>query len=619
MASSLQLIGKVRALKRLRDERRREKAERRARQRESSTSTAPKLNTDSVLHAYADDPQGFCEAFLCTRLGKAVQAFRLWAKQGELAKAVNLYRRVACRSGHKIGKSALAAALAIWWACTHGSARVILTAPTERQVKLALWFEIRRFWTNSPRLREIMPEPALAPQTGVRWADGRELIGFTARDADAVSGPGGPEVLVVVDEASGVPREVWEALQGVRAGGGKVLALGNPTQTSGWFFDAFHERRDGWNLHFISSLETPNCTIAPNTVPGLADLDFVAEIKADYGEDSPTYAVRVLGQFPTNVANAVIGLGLVESARLLWEEDVPESGPLDLGVDVARMGDDFSAVCARRGLRLYSPAYFEKEHKLSAVVNGYDSKKVTGMVLQVMRTMRRGKERVRIKIDATGGYGGAVFDELIAQIEAGDLDDAVEVIEVNVSNSASDKTKWPKRRDEIWFNGRAWFKAGGVIYPDPKLESELMAPTYAPTALGQNKVESKEETKKRLGRSPDRADAALLAMFEPPLDQDESDDDDAHVRGSEWGDSGDRSWGRGVQTATETQWLPKKRRSHASGERLKLLSPLRRRESLRVGRRRSFERRRWTPTTATSVSRRTSAIGSSLTIASAAY
>jgi phage terminase large subunit len=629
MASSLALIGRVRALQRLRDQIRQDRRERKARKlaREQQAAEGPPLTTETVLYDLADDPQGFCERFLRVRSGPKIEAFRLWAKQGDLAKAVAVHRRVACRSGHKIGKSKLAAALAIWWACTRGNARVILTAPTERQVKAALWYEVRQFWANSPELRSIMPEPALAPQTGVRWSDGRELFGFTARDADAVSGPGGPEVLVIVDEASGVPKAVWEALQGVRAGGGKVLALGNPTQVSGWFFDAFHERRDGWDLHHISSLETPNCTIAPNTVPGLADLDFAKEIENDYGLDSPAYAVRVLGKFPENVANAVIGLGLIELARMRWDTEAAEAddSPLDLGVDVARMGDDFSAVAARRGLWLFSPAYFEKEHELKAVVNGYDTTKVTGLVLQVMAKLRRGKERVRIKIDATGGYGGAIADRLWEMINAGELDDRVEVIEINVSVSASDKTRWPRRRDEIWFNGREWCKAGGALYRDAMLESELMAPIYAPTVTGQNKVESKDETKKKLGRSPDRADAALLAIYEPPVERRKDSDDVAHVA-SRWdGFDDDRSWGAGYNSDVwrgDQQWLSKKRRS-ASGARaarmLRQSSPRRANASSRVGHRPHFERLRSRLMRATSAPPHRSAIGCSVTTEFAAF
>jgi len=266
MTSSLAILGRVKALKRMgaeiRERRRLVREAERAKYTDAKSWSG--LDLDSIVREYADDPEGFCRDFLICKdtLGVA-QPFQLWEAQRKAACAVVKCRRVARRSGHKVGKSKLAAGLVIWWVCTRSMARGILTAPTSRQVKKALWFEIRRFWQESPKLREIMPEPALEPETGVRWSDGRELFGFTASSADKVSGPGGPAVFVVVDEASGVPRDVWEALQGIRAGGGKVLALGNPTQTSGWFYDAFNERRDGWDLDKIAKYQAEYaCSVA---------------------------------------------------------------------------------------------------------------------------------------------------------------------------------------------------------------------------------------------------------------------------------------------------------------------------------------------------------------------
>lgn len=473
---------------------------------------------NSILTEYADDPIGFCRDWLaCKDIDGVAQPFELWDAQQKTARAVVSNRRTARRSGHKVGKSKLAAGLALWWVLTHAMARGILTAPTSRQVKKALWYEIRRFWTESPMLREIMPEPALEPETGVRWPDGRELFGFTASSADKVSGPGGPNVFIVVDEASGVPRDVWEALQGIRAGGGKVLALGNPTQTSGWFYDAFNERRDGWDLDKISSCDTPNYIQGRQVIPGLADREFVEEEANDYGADSPTYAVRVLGEFPLQVANAVIGLGAIEAARSRWEEALDDDfAPLELGVDVARFGDDDSACAARVGLKLYSPAWFEKQKGVKAVVNGYNSIAVAGMVVQCLGTVRNPGQRVRIKLDCTGGFGEPVAEQLRALKATDGLGDPklIEIIEVNFAGQSSDPEKYPVIRDELWFGGRAFFAEGGAMYPDPKLESELVAPTYAPDIKGRNKVEKKSETKKRLGRSPDRADAALLAILQ---------------------------------------------------------------------------------------------------------
>lgn len=515
MSTVVANIKRLRALKKLRTTLRAERASRRAALR--TVTASPNTDPGPKASDYFDDPQGFCETFLAYRHGRELRSFRLWAKQGDLAKAVLAFRRVACRSGHKVGKSALGAALAIWWACTRPSARVILTAPTGRQIKKAIWYEVRRFWHSSPKLRAIMPTPPLQPETGVRWEDGRELFGFSAENADAVSGPGGPEVFIVIDEGSGVSREVWQALQGIRAGGGKVLALGNPTQTVGWFFDAFHEKRAGWSLHVISSTDTPNFIEGREVIPGLAMREHEEEVRLDSGVDSPEYAVRVLGNFPTLVGNAIIGLGLIETARALWDESEPPDGnTVDLGVDVARYGDDHSAVCGRIGLKLFTPLWFEKTHQIRAVVNGYDAIKVANLVVQCLAKLPTEGRRVRIKIDDTGEWAGPLMVELRLRQDKGDLDPNISIVGVEFAGESSNPDKFPVVRDELWFGAaRPWFSAGGAIYPDPKLESELMAATYAPDVKGRNKVEPKRDIKKRLGRSPDRADAALLAIYEP--------------------------------------------------------------------------------------------------------
>lgn len=520
MTNPLTLINRVQTLKRTGARLRKERAERRAARQ--TVAAKPTSRTGPEPLAYENDPSGFFRAFLRHRYGRDVRPFELWSKQDRLALAVLEHRRVACRSGHKTGKTVLASALAIWWALTRPNARVLMTAPTERQVKKALWGETRQFWANSPLLQEFMPEPALSPETGVRWKDGRELFGFTAKSADAVSGPGGPDVLVIIDESAGVPREVWEALQGVRAGGGKVLALANPTQTSGWFFDAFHDKRVGWHLEDISVTETPNFIEGREVIPGLSAREFEQEVRDDYGVDSPQYATRVLGKFPPNVGNAVIGFGLIEAARKAWalatgdEGDGLELGPtIDLGVDVARFGDDDSAIAARSGLALYSPAWFEKEHGIRPVVNGYDAVKVAGLAMACLRALDTKGKRIRIKVDCTGGYGEPVVSQLHALQSGGDLDADAQIVPINFSGESSDSEKYPVLRDELWFGARPWFREGGAMYPDPKLESELMAATYALDLKGRNKVEPKKEIKKRLGRSPDRADAALLAIYEP--------------------------------------------------------------------------------------------------------
>lgn len=447
--------------------------------------------------------------------------FDLWSRQVELALSVLVHPRSAARSGHKVGKTELAAALLLWWCCTRVNARGIFTAPTLRQVEEALWAAIRRLTeVANERGYNLFPEVALSPSTGIRWEDGRRLFGFTASHPDKVSGPSGANILFVLDEASGIEAGIWEAVQGILAGtdvdSGRVLAIGNPTQPSGWFFNAFNDKRAMWNGGAplrISCMESPNVLAGRMVIPGLVGPDYVRQMAEEYGVDSPTYQYRVLGDFPTNASNQVIGLGIIEAALGRWNEMADEGRTLYIGVDVARFGDDYSACSARRGQKLFSPKWFA-DNGVKAVVNGYDSQKVAGVVLQCIRALRRPGEPVRVNIDAAGGYGGPVGDWLRDLQERQQLDEFITFSDIQVAERSSQPENYPRLRDELWFTGREFFRDGGALYPDPALETELIAPTYSPTVKGQNQVEQKLETKKRLGRSPDRADSALLAIYD---------------------------------------------------------------------------------------------------------
>ncbi len=414
--------------------------------------------------------------------------------------------------------------LLLWWCTTRVNARGIFTAPTIRQVEEALWAAVRRLIeVATKRGYGIFPDVGLSPSTGARWPDGRRLFGFAASHPDKVSGPSGANILFVLDEASGIEAGIWQAVQGILAGtdehSGRVLAAGNPTQPSGWFYDAFNEKRTLWGNPFrISCVDTPNVVAGKVLIPGMVGPTYPAEQAEEYGEDSPIYQVRVLGDFPTSASNQVIGLGLVEGALERWHDEsiTDDCASLELGVDVARFGDDDSAVAARRGLRLYTPAWFEKEQNIKAVANGYDSIRVAALVAQCIKALHRPGERIRVKVDVTGGFGEPVCAQLAAMRKQGDLPEQLQVVHVNFAAASSDPSTYPVLRDELWFNGRRALKEC-AMYRDPKAESELIAPTYAPDMQGRNKVEKKRDTKKRLGRSPDRADAVLLAAYEPGL------------------------------------------------------------------------------------------------------
>ncbi len=423
---------------------------------------------------------------------REVLRVRPWRRQAEVLELVARHPWVAARSGHKVGKSTSAAVLALWWVLTRPRGRVVLTAPADHQVKNILWPELRRLYRQAatPLGGKLYDDH----RSGLKYDDGREVLGLTTNEAERIAGLSSPNLFFVVDEAAGYPEELFEAVFGNLAGGGKVLLLGNPTRTSGTFYEAFHQKRDLWATAHISSLESPCITNAEPCVPGLATPEWAVRAKAQWGgEESPIYQVRVLGEFPRQAENAVIGLEVVEAATRRWAE-TPDGGTLELGVDVARYGDDRSVIFPRRGKKAFKPV----------VLRSMDVVEVAGKALEAARALAKPGEKPVVKVDEIG-IGAGVADILKRSGE-------VLVVAVNVAEHARAEG-YAKLRDQLWFSLRDWLAEGGAIPPEPELEAELVAPTYTFDAQGRAKVEAKDQIKRRLGRSPDLADALALAVW----------------------------------------------------------------------------------------------------------
>lgn len=462
---------------------------------------------------YRDDPAGF---------GEEIFGLRFWSGQRRVLDGVCRNPRTATRSGHKTGKTLDLAVLAWWWCCTRAVGRVILMAPTGRQVKKLAWRDVRRLWRVAKARGFRLPEPALAPDTGVQWPDGREIIGFSTDDAENIGGFSGAELLFLVDEASGVKQEIFDALQGNLAGGAWFALFGNPTQNSGQFFDCFHSERSGWQRFHLSSEECAAENVGDARIDGLAVQSWVDDRRRVWGTQDPRYQVRVAGDFARSSTNTVVSLGALEAAYQR-HGSVDPSRDLTIGVDVARFGDDDSVVRPVLGL-VALPAM---------QVSGYDSIEVAALVKQTVLAKRQPGGRVSIRIDAGGGYGGGVADQLRSWRDDGSLGEFVELLEVSPSEAADDPDQHYRKRDQLWFGIRDWLEAGGSIDKDaepPELEEDLLAPTYGfNRANGAMKVEGKDEIKKRIGRSPDQGDALALAVMATPSTLDGSADIDSFI------------------------------------------------------------------------------------------
>lgn len=448
-----------------------------------------------LLQRWGRDPSAYAREVLGTEP---------WSRQIEILEAVCEHSRVAVRSGHKVGKSRCAAILAHWWVSTRPGAWVIMTSSSGRQVKSILWAEFRKLYTAA--LFPLGPLPALDPNAGWELDDGRRVQGFSTDTPERMAGISGENVLFILDEASGIPEPIFEAIEGNRAGGARCVMFSNPTQTSGTFYDAFHTKKQFWKGIVLSSEDTPNVKAGKIVVSGLATAAWIEEKKKEWGEDSPIFQVRVRGNFPSQANDAVIGLGLVEGAARRWVELEDERAActeqLHAGVDPARFGDDESVVVLRRG-----------RHVLGLwVYQGLDGVQLAGKVRELLRDHVQPGERLpRVKIDSIG-IGASCADSL--RYARGERDEELlHLVEVVSSERAQDENLYAKLRDQLWFAIRDWLKTGSLP-PDDKLHGELVAPTYFFDARGRYQVESKDDMRRRLGRSPDRADALALCIFE---------------------------------------------------------------------------------------------------------
>jgi len=427
--------------------------------------------------------------FIANRLGVSV----IPEYQKEICRAVANNHRVAVRSSHKTGKSFCASALALWWASEKPHGRVVLTATTNPQIRNILWKEIKRLSYGRG-----FPKPAELPGLGMQWPDGREIIGFSTKESERMAGISGSDLLFIVDEASGVTENIFEAIEGNRAGGAHCLLIGNPTRPSGTFYDAFHTKTDFYKTFHISAYDA-----AKYKIPGLATTPWIEEKFAEWGEHSPMFQVRCLGNFAGSHETTVVPLHLVTTAGDVYDSTPTPNSQLHLGVDPARFGDDDACIVVRRGNKVLE----------IVTASNLDNVQVADWVVEVAkRHHAKGEGPALVKIDGIG-VGSGVVDTLMHA----DQDTLIQVVDVVSSMNANDEESYYNLRTQLWFGINDWLKDDGAIPQDDKLIADMVSANYDFDVRGRYRVEKKSEIKRRIGRSPDRADALALSIYTPSL------------------------------------------------------------------------------------------------------
>jgi hypothetical protein len=433
----------------------------------------------------------------------------LWSKQVEIAASVRDNRLTAVQSCHGVGKSWTASRLTAWWLDIHppGEARVVTTAPTGDQVKAILWSEINAAFA----LAEARGNPLPGRINETDWKLGKRLIAFGRKPSDynphAFQGIHAKYVLVVLDEACGINKQFWTAANAIATGEHcRILAIGNPDDP-GSQFARVCSNTERWNVIRISAFDTPNFTseaIPDELRPMLVSHAYEQDMRVEFGEQSPTYISKVLGLFPSDADDGVVRLSAIRAcanppSTPLLHTDL---APVELGVDLGAGGDE-TVIRERRGLRV-GREWRSREK---------DPVKVVNTIVAAIRDSKA----ATVKVDSIG-IGWGIVGTLRERRASGEHN--AEIIGVNVSEASTEPDKFARLRSQIWWQigrqlseDRGWDLSELDSDDRERLVSQLTAPKYSLDASGRIVVEPKAETRKRIGRSPDNADALLLAFY----------------------------------------------------------------------------------------------------------
>lgn len=484
-----------------------------------------------IIETYRPMPDLFIEDILGSKL---------WEMQIEIAKAVFKYKTVAVKTCNAVGKSYIAARIAVTYLMLHPGSIVVTTAPTWRQVTDVLWREI----ATAVKMSRYKLTEKEVNQAGLSLDTDWYAVGLSTKYPENFFGYHADHILVIVDEAGGVEEQIFKGVKAITPNANaRVLYIGNPTNPDGTFAESFRNPRV--KQFTVSAFDTPNFTAnGINTIddllelftppegadelewsthisnslklpyPALIDPAVVFERYHEWGADSPAWQALVMGEFPTQSELSLIPMDLVMMAMNMdgYDEDTGKTyaelsgwnipdGPQEYGLDMARFGADSTVLTPRRG--------------------GHVAEQVSWAKLDLIESANRVISIIdpinipsKIKIDDTGN-GGGTTDSLIHQKKDHGIDQPwlYTVIPFNFSESALDP-KFADITSELYWNLKSWFTKKMISLPyNKQLFNELVGRRWKIDNQGRIKVESKDDYVTRTkGKSPDRSDSLALAF-----------------------------------------------------------------------------------------------------------
>ncbi|CAN5872375.1 hypothetical protein BH11GEM2_BH11GEM2_06730 [soil metagenome] len=422
----------------------------------------------------------------------------MWSKQIEMSERLRDNPRTLVLSANGIGKDYFTARFALYWVYVRRG-MVLLTSTTERQVKNILMREVRRAWTQAADL------PGELFQMELRVDDDTGILAFTSDRADRLVGFHHPRLLVVLSEGQGIDETAYEAAQACcTSPENRLFVYGNPTAASGPFYRAANN--PSWSVLRIPATEHPNVISGRTEIPGAVSREWVEQMRSDYGETGSIYRSRVLAEFPEDSIEGLIQREWIRDAFDRHEsQPIPmQPDPVVLSLDVARYGADASCLADVRRKRVESLTTWR----------GLSITASADRAVWIAEHHSTKVSRPRIIVDDVG-LGAGVTDVIR---QKGWL-----VTAFNGAGKPPDSAHHLNLRAAAHWRLRELLERGEAALPrDAELEEELLALEWQLSPSGLIQILSKDLIRRTLGRSPDKADAVVMGLWEsagPPQPQ----------------------------------------------------------------------------------------------------
>lgn len=392
--------------------------------------------------------------------------------------------RTAVKSCTASGKTAVLAWLTFYFLICFPDCRMLVTAPTAQQLNRIFRTEAAK-WLSAMRppfngFFEIMSDKIFVK--GKKDTQFCSLVTGSPENKESFAGLHADKVVVLVDEASALPSEIFDTLLGTLSKGEcHFILVSNPVRASGSFYNLFQddEASKRWDKITFTSYGSPN-----------VDEDWIEEVKEYYGANSDFVKMRVYGEFPVLSDAQFISTEDINSAmdRTIDSRDY-YNYPRVLGADPARFGDDSSVIVDRQGPKIHGIYKY----------NGLDTVQFAEQILMKLRT----DNYHCVFVDGIG-IGAGVVDQLKRF--------NVNVVEVIVNSKSSDPKSYSNMRAQIYGHLKTWLSTADLPKDDSELYEDLASINYFFNNKLQIVLESKKDMKKRIKRSPDRGDALSLTF-----------------------------------------------------------------------------------------------------------